>query len=95
MLHTLVEQLAQAAVSLIETLGYWGILIGMTIESACIPLPSEVIMLLAASWRQRALLTSGSWLRRAYWETLPVPCLPTGLGPTAGVPFCRSTASTF
>jgi membrane protein DedA with SNARE-associated domain len=45
MLHTLVEQLAQAAVSLIETLGYWGILIGMTIESACIPLPSEVIML--------------------------------------------------
>lgn len=45
MLHTLVEQLARAAVSLIETLGYWGIFIGMTIESACIPLPSEVIML--------------------------------------------------
>ena len=45
MLHALVEQLANVAVSLIETLGYWGIFIGMTIESACIPLPSEVIML--------------------------------------------------
>ena len=45
MLHTLVEELARIAVNLIESLGYWGILIGMTIESACIPLPSEVIML--------------------------------------------------
>lgn len=45
MLHYLVEQLTNVAVTLIETLGYWGIFIGMVIESACIPLPSEAIML--------------------------------------------------
>ena len=45
MLHYLVEQLTYIAVTLTEILGYWGIFIGMTIESACIPLPSEAIML--------------------------------------------------
>ncbi|MCA9374911.1 DedA family protein [Candidatus Dojkabacteria bacterium] len=30
--------------SLISSLGYWGIFIGMVIESASIPLPSEIIM---------------------------------------------------
>ena len=45
MFHYLVEQLTYIAVTLTETLGYWGIFIGMTIESACIPLPSEAIML--------------------------------------------------
>ncbi|MDD4767150.1 MAG: DedA family protein [Desulfotomaculaceae bacterium] len=45
MLHYLVEQLTYIAVTLTETLGYWGIFIGMTIESSCIPLPSEAIML--------------------------------------------------
>ena len=93
MLHTLVEQLAQAAVSLIETLGYWGILIGMTIESACIPLPSEVIMLLAASGGS-GHFNSGSWLRRAYWETLRFRAYLL-IGANGGRSFCRSTASTF
>ncbi len=36
--------LSQTAINLIESLGYWGIFLGMTIESACIPLPSEIIM---------------------------------------------------
>jgi membrane protein DedA with SNARE-associated domain len=31
-------------IGLISHLGYWGIILGMAIESACIPLPSEVIM---------------------------------------------------
>lgn len=44
-IHFLIEQLTKIAISLIETLNYWGIFIGMVIESACIPLPSEVIML--------------------------------------------------
>ena len=39
-----VEYLANTAIYLIESLGYWGIFLGMTIESACIPLPSEIIM---------------------------------------------------
>jgi membrane protein DedA with SNARE-associated domain len=41
MLHSLSSGLIQ----FISTLGVWGIFIGMIIESACIPLPSEVIML--------------------------------------------------
>ena len=39
--------LANLVISLIESLGYLGIFLGMTIESACIPLPSEVIMTFA------------------------------------------------
>ncbi len=45
MLNEVINLFADAAISLIETLKYWGIFIGMAIESACIPLPSEVIML--------------------------------------------------
>lgn len=45
MIHYLIEQLTMIAVALVETFHYWGIFIGMVIESACIPLPSEAIML--------------------------------------------------
>lgn len=45
MLHQLLELLTSIATGLINTLGHWGVFIGMIIESACIPLPSEVIML--------------------------------------------------
>jgi membrane protein DedA with SNARE-associated domain len=41
---SLVELLGETAIHLIESLGYAGIFLGMTIESACIPLPSEIIM---------------------------------------------------
>ncbi|KAF5083976.1 DedA family protein [Methanobacterium aggregans] len=40
----LVEFVSNFAISLISSLGYWGVFIGMTLESACIPLPSEIIM---------------------------------------------------
>ena len=40
----IIENLSNLAIYLIETLGYWGVFIGMTLESACIPLPSEIIM---------------------------------------------------
>jgi membrane protein DedA with SNARE-associated domain len=43
----IIETVSEFAIYLIESLGYWGVFIGMTIESACIPLPSEVIMPLA------------------------------------------------
>ncbi|SFG16679.1 membrane protein DedA, SNARE-associated domain [Desulfotomaculum arcticum] len=45
MLHQLIELLTSFATGLINTLGHWGVFIGMVLESACIPLPSEVIML--------------------------------------------------
>jgi membrane protein DedA with SNARE-associated domain len=40
----IVESVSNLAIHLIENLGYWGVFIGMTLESACIPLPSEIIM---------------------------------------------------
>jgi len=40
----IIETVTNFAIYLIENLGYWGVFIGMTLESACIPLPSEVIM---------------------------------------------------
>lgn len=43
----IVETVSEFAIYLIENLGYWGVFIGMTLESACIPIPSEIIMPLA------------------------------------------------
>lgn len=43
----IVETVTNFAIYLIENLGYWGIFLGMTLESACIPIPSEVIMTLS------------------------------------------------
>ena len=40
----LIAMLAAWIVSVISATGYWGIMILMAIESACLPLPSEVIM---------------------------------------------------
>lgn len=45
MLHQLITGLETITTDLITTLGHWGIFIAMVIESACIPLPSEVVML--------------------------------------------------
>jgi membrane protein DedA with SNARE-associated domain len=44
-MHQLIDWLSQTAIHLIDTFGLTGIFIGMIIESACIPLPSEVILL--------------------------------------------------
>jgi len=43
-LISLVELVSNFAIYIIQTLGYWGVFIGMTLESACIPIPSEIIM---------------------------------------------------
>lgn len=44
MVTTILEFLAAIVTSIINALGYWGIGVAMAIESACIPLPSEIIM---------------------------------------------------
>jgi membrane protein DedA with SNARE-associated domain len=44
MIAQLIEILAQFIISTISASGYLGVVILMGIESACIPLPSEVIM---------------------------------------------------
>jgi membrane protein DedA with SNARE-associated domain len=41
---SIIELVSNFAINMISSLGYWGVFIGMTVESACIPLPSEVIM---------------------------------------------------
>ncbi|MBP9700408.1 DedA family protein [Candidatus Woesebacteria bacterium] len=46
-MHAVLEQLFAFATMLVERFGYIGIWLGMTIESAAIPLPSEAIMGLA------------------------------------------------
>jgi len=43
-LHPVIEMVAKWVMVNVEALGYFGIVIMMGIESACIPLPSEIIM---------------------------------------------------
>lgn len=44
MFEPILKAVAAWIIALISTLGYWGIILTMAIESACIPLPSEIIM---------------------------------------------------
>ena len=44
MLEKIIAALAVFTVAVIRAGGYWGIVLLMAIESACIPLPSEIIM---------------------------------------------------
>jgi membrane protein DedA with SNARE-associated domain len=44
MLHDLIAAVAAWIVSVIAAGGYWGVALLMAIESACVPLPSEIIM---------------------------------------------------
>lgn len=44
MLHDLLAAMAVWITSVIGAMGYWGVALLMAIESACIPLPSEIIM---------------------------------------------------
>jgi membrane protein DedA with SNARE-associated domain len=44
MIARLIEILAAFIIDIISSSGYWGIILLMAIESACIPLPSEIIM---------------------------------------------------
>jgi membrane protein DedA with SNARE-associated domain len=78
MLERVLAWLSALIIALISTLGYGGVVVTMAIESACIPLPSEVIMpfsgFLVASGRFRLIPVAlagalgcllGSYL--AYW----------------------------
>lgn len=44
MLNFIIQPLANFIIFIITKLSYWGIVLAMAIESACIPLPSEIIM---------------------------------------------------
>ena len=44
MIEAIITALSEAVIWIISKLGYAGIVLSMAIESACIPLPSEIIM---------------------------------------------------
>ena len=44
LIEAIITELSRFVVSMISTFGYTGIFLTMAIESACIPLPSEIIM---------------------------------------------------
>jgi membrane protein DedA with SNARE-associated domain len=44
LIEATITEISRFIVSTISTIGYAGIFLTMTIESACIPLPSEIIM---------------------------------------------------
>lgn len=43
-MYSILEIVAGFIIDLISSLGYFGVILAMAIESACIPLPSEIIM---------------------------------------------------
>lgn len=44
LIEAIITELSRFVIATILRFGYWGILVTMAIESACIPLPSEIIM---------------------------------------------------
>ena len=57
MLAALETQLIPLFEQLYRTLGYFGVFLGMAIESACIPLPSEIILPMAGWMVSRQVFT--------------------------------------
>lgn len=57
MIHQLMSLLDTFTTGIIDSLGHWGIFITMTLESACIPLPSEVIMLFGGFLAAQGILS--------------------------------------
>lgn len=43
-MHGMIEHIVNTVIEIITFLGYWGIGGGMLLESACIPLPSEIVL---------------------------------------------------
>ena len=67
-MHGLETQIIDAMRSLFDAVGWLGVVIAMTIESACIPLPSEIVMPLAG-WLIVADRHLGWWgvVQAGFW----------------------------
>lgn len=84
MLHQLLDWLASVATGLITTFGHWGVFLGMIIESACIPLPSEVIMLFGGFHAEEGLLTFWGVVWAGVFGNLVGSLLTYWIGATKG-----------
>lgn len=53
----MLAQIVEHLVNIINAMGYWGIAAGMALESACIPLPSEVVLPLGGNMVAKGIIT--------------------------------------
>ncbi|MGB8955207.1 MAG: DedA family protein [Tumebacillaceae bacterium] len=87
MLHQLLEWLSSVATGLIDTFGHWGVFIAMTIESACIPLPSEVIMLFGGFKAEEGVLSFWPVVWAGVFGNLLGSVVTYWIGASGGRPF--------
>ena len=90
-MHAIEEQIVLFLQNLFTTIGWTGVVIAMAIESACIPLPSEIVMPLAG-WmliKEKALGMLYIWVAGAYGALGNVlgSALAYGVGMWGGRPF--------
>jgi len=56
-LSSLIESILRPIIDIINSLGYFGVAGGMFFESACIPIPSEIILTLGGNMVAKGLIT--------------------------------------
>ena len=86
-MHQLVELLTSFVTNLINTFGHWGVFIGMVLESACIPLPSEVIMLFGGFLAAQGTLNFWGVVWAGVLGNVVGSVLAFGVGAYGGRPF--------
>ena len=93
MTEKILAVLVQFITHVIDVGGYAGIVALMGIESACIPLPSEIIMPFAGlPGLPGALQPASGWRRRERSAATWARWLPTGSAPRAGGRWWSDTA---
>jgi membrane protein DedA with SNARE-associated domain len=81
------EHLYEMVTTCIDAWGYWGLIIGMALESACIPIPSEIILPYGGYMVSRGIL--------GYWQAVAAgtlggtigSCIAYYVGSVGGRPF--------
>ncbi|MGE5404743.1 MAG: DedA family protein [Candidatus Saccharibacteria bacterium] len=69
-MQPILEAIYQFSTGYIEAWGYWGLVLGMALESACMPVPSEIVLPYGGYMVSKGIL--------AYWWTV-FACVAGGL----------------
>ncbi len=85
-IEALLGYIGGIAIALISTLGYGGILVGMALESACIPLPSEIIMPFAGFLVSKGEMSLVPVVLAGTFGNLIGSCIAYGVGYWGGRP---------